>query len=490
MSFPNTAPRNIVQHNNSYKIKSFKEVKSENKGLSYFDCLNDDDVKKTAWKAISENFNPIYKQLNSNSRNILIDNFFSLLQMIQNKMNNGGGNINFQSEFISQDKLNILILNLEIMCTHRKTFFSDIKMNLSSFGSSFKFGSTAQFNFGQENYTDMAMDLIKIVYIMQQVPQQQQVQLVKKYSNSDIVRITHVDSSNTASYYLKSDNKFILIGHKKPRNIKPEQNSKDLRRRFIGSGSCGSVYKYTDPQLPAVKKITAENADVNVTQFNKISKQLFTHEKLRKNFAPLFIIRHKNKNFIGVMPYVPGKPPVQGNPKPNVNHVSDFAQALQEAHKLGRIIGDNKPENFILDHEENMLVRIDTDFEGLPYKSHLYGTPRYLPPNQRSWAVEDHETYPKAKKDQENFHLKFRQALSLYEYLLTARDMLYSDNFNAFLAERKFKETLDKVIQIINPEHIDLVQKFMAELNTAKFSLDTFQKIQAIGYGNLFKREE
>ena len=32
--------------------------------------------------------------------------------------------------------------------------------------------------------------------------------------------------------------------------------------------------------------------------------------------------------------------------------------------------------------------------------------------------------------------------------------------------------------------------KFMAELNTAKFSLDTFQKIQAIGYGNLFKREE
>jgi serine/threonine protein kinase len=176
----------------------------------------------------------------------------------------------------------------------------------------------------------------------------------------------------------------------------------DLAGRYeiieeLGRGGMGHVYRAYDKQLKdevALKLIKPEiAADRNV--LDRFSHELKISRKIvHKNVGRMYELMEDNGTYFITMAYVPGqnlkgliKQTGQLGIGTTLSIAKQVCEGLAEAHRLGVVHRDLKPQNIMIDRDGNAHI---LDFgiarmmsaSGMTEKGAIIGTPDYMSPEQ------------------------------------------------------------------------------------------------------------
>ena len=165
----------------------------------------------------------------------------------------------------------------------------------------------------------------------------------------------------------------------------------------LGKGGMGKVYKVEDKKIKeevALKLIKPEIASDRKT-IERFSNELKLARKIRhKNVCAMYDIGEEEETHYITMEYVPGqdlkglvKQTGQLSTQTALTIAKQMCEGLAEAHKLGVVHRDLKPQNIMIDREGNARIM---DFgiarslkaEGITAEGVMVGTPAYMSPEQ------------------------------------------------------------------------------------------------------------
>ena len=168
----------------------------------------------------------------------------------------------------------------------------------------------------------------------------------------------------------------------------------------LGEGAFGCVYEAYDPQLD--RQVAIKLAKTSSSDSAQRSKRFLREAKsaagLRHpNIVPIYEFGEADGQFYIASAFISGqtlharlkkrkKKPI--DERRSVEWICALAEALAYAHRLGIVHRDVKPDNVMLDEQEQpmlmdfgLAVRQE-DSEGLTHAGTVLGTPRYMSPEQ------------------------------------------------------------------------------------------------------------
>jgi serine/threonine protein kinase len=173
----------------------------------------------------------------------------------------------------------------------------------------------------------------------------------------------------------------------------------------LGRGGMGSVYRAYDKQLKdevALKFIKSEIASDRKT-LDRFSNELKIARRIvHKNVGRMYELMEENGIYFITMEYVPGQN-LKGLIKQTgqlgigtaISIAKQLCEGLAEAHRLGVVHRDLKPQNIMIDQEGNAHI---LDFgiarmisaSGMTEEGAIIGTPDYMSPEQVDGKEADH----------------------------------------------------------------------------------------------------
>jgi len=175
----------------------------------------------------------------------------------------------------------------------------------------------------------------------------------------------------------------------------------------LGHGGMGRVYKVHDTKIgeKVALKLIRPEAVLDKTTLERFSNELRLARKIRhKNICQMFDLGEDQGTRYITMEYVHGEDLKQlvrkvGRLSPGqaVGIAKQVCEGLEEAHKLGVVHRDLKPQNIMIDEDGNARIM---DFgiarslkvKGITGAGVMIGTPEYMSPEQ----VEGKETDPRS----------------------------------------------------------------------------------------------
>ncbi|MBN2198475.1 MAG: protein kinase [Candidatus Aminicenantes bacterium] len=165
----------------------------------------------------------------------------------------------------------------------------------------------------------------------------------------------------------------------------------------IGRGGMGRVYKVFDRKIKEVValKLIKPEISVSETAVERFKNELrFARRIAHRSVCRMFDVGEDGLTHFLTMEYVPGEDlkafirrSGQLTPSKAVSLARQTAQGLAEAHRLGVVHRDLKPQNIMIDREGNArimdfgIARIQ-EVEGLTGSGVFIGTPEYMSPEQ------------------------------------------------------------------------------------------------------------
>jgi serine/threonine protein kinase len=165
----------------------------------------------------------------------------------------------------------------------------------------------------------------------------------------------------------------------------------------LGRGGMGKVYKVVDSELKesiALKLLNPEVASDQTTVERFRNELKFARKITHKNVCRMYDLNKEKENYYITMEYMPGedlKSSLRKVGKLSVGKVMFIAkqvcEGLAEAHRLGVVHRDLKPQNIMIDKEGNAHI---LDFgiarsikaKGVTVTGMMIGTPDYMSPEQ------------------------------------------------------------------------------------------------------------
>ena len=176
--------------------------------------------------------------------------------------------------------------------------------------------------------------------------------------------------------------------------------------RMLGQGGMGAVYKAWDKELerPVALKLIRPDLAVNPAVEQRFKQELLLASKIsHKNILRIHDLGEAGGVKFISMAFVEGKDLHQllgAEGKLSLDHALKIARqlcsALEAAHSEGVVHRDFKPQNILLDQQENVYV---SDFglaksleqdAGMTKRGEFLGTPRYMAPEQVEGGKIDH----------------------------------------------------------------------------------------------------
>ena len=165
----------------------------------------------------------------------------------------------------------------------------------------------------------------------------------------------------------------------------------------LGKGGMGKVYKAYDTEIKekiALKLLKSEISS-NEETIERFRNEIRTTRKIvHKNVGRMYDLGKEKGTYYITMEFVPGenlksfiKRARQLNPKTAVSIAIQLCEGLAEAHRLGVVHRDLKPQNVMIDKEGNARIM---DFgiarslqaKGITRADVIIGTPEYMSPEQ------------------------------------------------------------------------------------------------------------
>lgn len=165
---------------------------------------------------------------------------------------------------------------------------------------------------------------------------------------------------------------------------------------FLGEGGMAQVFKAYDPVLKrhvALKFLRVGDANWRERFLREAKAQARIEHP---NVCKVYEVGEIEERPCIAMQYIEGKTLKQIasslNVEQKVRLIKEIAEALQEAHRMGVIHRDIKPNNILIHTQENGqiipylvdfgLVRLETETEGTTVTDVMIGTPSYMSPEQ------------------------------------------------------------------------------------------------------------
>ena len=175
----------------------------------------------------------------------------------------------------------------------------------------------------------------------------------------------------------------------------------------LGRGGMGRVYKVYDQKLEEViaLKLIHPEISVNVQAIDRFRNELRFARKIgHRHVGRMFDLGEQDGQFFITMEYVEGenlKSFIRRSghltPKKAISLAKQVCEGLTEAHRLGVIHRDLKPQNIMIDREGSARI-MDfgiarfTATEGLTGSGVMIGTPEYMSPEQVETGDVDQRT--------------------------------------------------------------------------------------------------
>ena len=174
----------------------------------------------------------------------------------------------------------------------------------------------------------------------------------------------------------------------------------------LGKGGMGRVYRVLDKKINeevALKLIKPEIADSKTIE--RFSNELKMARKIsHKNVCRMYHLSEESGTHYITMEYVPGETlksmirmTKQLSVGTAVNIAKQVCEGLEEAHRLGVVHRDLKPQNIMIDKQGNARIMDfgiarSMDTEGTTRPGFMIGTPEYMSPEQTEFKDVDHRS--------------------------------------------------------------------------------------------------
>ena len=175
----------------------------------------------------------------------------------------------------------------------------------------------------------------------------------------------------------------------------------------LGKGGMGKVYKAYDEEIKekvALKLIKPEIAEDNTTVERFRNELKFARKIRHKNVCQMYDLNKEEGSYYITMEYVSGedlKSFIRRSRRLNIGTAiliaKQVCEGLIEAHKLGVVHRDLKPQNVMIDKDGNArimdfgIARL-LDAKGITDSGLMIGTPEYMSPEQVEGKEADYRT--------------------------------------------------------------------------------------------------
>ncbi len=165
----------------------------------------------------------------------------------------------------------------------------------------------------------------------------------------------------------------------------------------LGKGGMGRVYKVFDQKIKEVIALKLIHPEISVSDqaIDRFRNELRYARKIgHRHVGRMFDLGEENGQFYITMEYVEGenlKSFIRRSghltPRKAISLAKQVCEGLSEAHRLGVIHRDLKPQNIMIDHEGSARI-MDfgiarfTSAEGFTGSGVMIGTPEYMSPEQ------------------------------------------------------------------------------------------------------------
>ncbi len=165
----------------------------------------------------------------------------------------------------------------------------------------------------------------------------------------------------------------------------------------LGKGGMGRVYKVFDQKIKEVIALKLIHPEISVSDqaIDRFRNELRYARKIgHRHVGRMFDLGEENGQFYITMEYVEGenlKSFIRRSghltPRKAISLAKQVCEGLSEAHRLGVVHRDLKPQNIMIDHEGSARI-MDfgiarfTSAEGITGSGVMIGTPEYMSPEQ------------------------------------------------------------------------------------------------------------